>query len=133
MKRYLWKISENITPIGDGNLFYFLLFLMQINIHHKWEYNSDRRRKFYKLHLDDYPHNQYKWEYNSDRRRKFCANLSNNSAFLISENITPIGDGNFILGLLYWKSSLFISENITPIGDGNWCFIPFLSIQSKPS
>ena len=40
--------------------------------------------------------------------------------FHISENITPIGDGN-LLDTCIDKLSLWlrISENITPIGDGN--------------
>ena len=37
----------------------------------------------------------------------------------ISENITPIGDGNLILFLIVQFYHLLISENITPIGDGN--------------
>ena len=36
----------------------------------------------------------------------------------ISENITPIGDGNYYRQL-GWTGDFQISENITPIGDGN--------------
>ena len=36
----------------------------------------------------------------------------------ISENITPIGDGNWIIRCID-NYTFFISENITPIGDGN--------------
>ena len=38
---------------------------------------------------------------------------------IISENITPIGDGNSIISTLFLSFKIFISENITPIGDGN--------------
>ena len=38
---------------------------------------------------------------------------------IISENITPIGDGNSIISTLFLSFKTFISENITPIGDGN--------------
>ena len=37
----------------------------------------------------------------------------------ISENITPIGDGNVEILRLYGQLKVRISENITPIGDGN--------------
>ena len=49
-----------------------------------------------------------------------------NALLSISENITPIGDGNCGGGSNYYIILLLqISENITPIGDGNFLIIVF--------
>ena len=41
--------------------------------------------------------------------------------FLIRENITPRGDGNYNMSTLFiFTTSICIRENITPRGDGNW-------------
>ena len=91
---------------------------MHYNCDNKREYNSDRRRKpkFFtsrcKLNLED------KREYNSDRRRKLYFLASPKLEFLIRENITPIGDGNYFY-IFQLSCYSYIRENITPIGDGN--------------
>ena len=61
----------------------------------KKEYNSERRRKLASCPCAIKSPSFDKKEYNSDRRRKLLIILSKQiSYFLISENITPIGDGN---------------------------------------
>ena len=46
--------------------------------------------------------NLNKREYNSERRRKHdTINSFNNKTFIIRENITPRGDGNFLIPLLF--------------------------------
>ena len=65
-----FKIRENITPRGDGNLKIFFIIVREDRCH-KREYNSERRRKLEGM-------------YESKRVK----------SILIRENITPRGDGN---------------------------------------